>query len=53
MIQDKERYHAKFLKGHLKELGLLIRPGKRSEPFWEQKLRAEILLPAREPQFQG
>ena len=29
------------------------RPAKRSEPFWEQELRAEILLPARDPQFQG
>ena len=32
---------------------LWFRPAKRSEPFWEQELRAEILLPARDPQFQG
>ena len=29
------------------------RPGKRSEPFLEQELRAKILLPACDPQFQG
>ena len=34
-------------------LNKLCRPTKRSEPFWEQELRAEILLPARDPQFQG
>ena len=25
------------------------RPGKRSEPFWEQELRARILLPESDP----
>ena len=34
-------------------LDLHGRPAKRSEPFWEQELRAEILLPACDPQFQG
>ena len=32
---------------------LLCRPGKRSEPIWEQEVRAEILLPAHDAQFQG
>ena len=41
-----------------KEIGLewkdvTSRPGKRSEPFWEQELRAEILLPTRDDQFKG
>ena len=30
-----------------------IRPGKRSETFWEHELRAQILLSAHDRQFQG